>query len=107
MIGVLGGTFDPIHAGHMHIAEQVESRLPLTELHFLPCATPVHRDIPQVSDAQRVQMIELAIAGISKFKLNHLELERGRSILYGRYLAPDQGTESNQHHNPDFGRRRF
>ena len=77
MIGVLGGTFDPIHAGHMHIAEQVESRLPLTELHFLPCATPVHRDIPQVSDAQRVQMIELAIAGISKFKLNHLELERG------------------------------
>ena len=77
MIGVLGGTFDPIHAGHMHIAEQVESRLPLTELHFLPCATPVHRHIPQVSDAQRVQMIELAIAGISKFKLNHLELERG------------------------------
>lgn len=77
MIGILGGTFDPIHAGHLQIAEKVESSLALNELYFLPCATPVHRDMPQVSDAQRVQMIELAIAGNSKFRLNRLELDRG------------------------------
>ena len=77
MIGILGGTFDPIHAGHLQIAEKVESSLALNELYFLPCATPVHRDMPQVSDAQRVQMIELAIAGNSKFSLNRLELDRG------------------------------
>ena len=77
MIGIFGGTFDPIHAGHMQIAEQVESSLSLDEIHFLPCAIPVHRDTPKVSDAQRVQMIELAIAGSRKFRLNHLELDRG------------------------------
>jgi len=77
MIGVLGGTFDPIHLGHMQIAEQVQSRLSLDEVHFLPCAIPVHRDLPQISDTNRTQMIELAIAGNSSFRLNTLELDRG------------------------------
>jgi nicotinate-nucleotide adenylyltransferase len=77
MIGILGGTFDPIHMGHMHVAEQVQSRVLLDEIHFLPCAIPVHRDTPRVSDANRVQMIELAIARNSRFRLNTLELDRG------------------------------
>ncbi len=77
MIGILGGTFDPIHTGHMQVAEQVQSLVSLDEIHFLPCAIPVHRDTPRVSDANRVQMIELAIAGNSRFRLNALELDRG------------------------------
>jgi len=77
MIGILGGTFDPIHTGHMQVAEQVQSRVSLDEIHFLPCAIPVHRETPWVSDANRVQMIELAIAGNSRFRLNTLELDRG------------------------------
>jgi nicotinate-nucleotide adenylyltransferase len=76
-IGILGGTFDPIHKGHLQVAEQTFSQLGLDELHFLPCATPVHRDLPRASDADRLQMIKLAIADHAGFKLNTLELVRG------------------------------
>jgi nicotinate-nucleotide adenylyltransferase len=61
----------------MLVAEQVQLRLSLDEVHFLPCAIPVHRDIPRISDANRIRMIELAIAGNSRFRLNTLELDRG------------------------------
>ena len=76
-IGILGGTFDPIHLGHMLVAEQVQLCLSLDEVHFLPCAIPVHRDIPRTSDANRISMIELAIANNGRFRLNTLELDRG------------------------------
>jgi len=76
-IGILGGTFDPIHLGHMRVAEQVQLRLSLDEVHFLPCAIPVHRDIPRTSDTNRIRMIELAIASNGRFRLNTLELDRG------------------------------
>ena len=76
-IGILGGTFDPVHKGHLQIAEQVLSLLDLDEVHFLPCANPVHRDLPQASNAARLQMINLAIAAHTAFRLNTLELDRG------------------------------
>ena len=76
MIGILGGTFDPIHLGHLHIANQVVSRLKLQQLQFMPCALPVHRDKPQASAAHRCKMIELAIAERPEFELNSLELQR-------------------------------
>ncbi|MFA9420257.1 MAG: nicotinate (nicotinamide) nucleotide adenylyltransferase, partial [Gammaproteobacteria bacterium] len=76
-IGILGGTFDPIHKGHLQIAEQVLSQLGLDEIHFMPCANPVHRDMPRANNADRLQMIKLAIAGHPGFRLNTLELDRG------------------------------
>ena len=77
MIGILGGTFDPIHLGHLHIASQVMARLELQQLQFMPCAQPVHRNGPCASAAQRSCMIELAIDDQPAFVLNTIELQRG------------------------------
>lgn len=76
MLAILGGTFDPIHLGHLHIAEQVEARLRPCQLHFMPCALPVHRGLPRASTRHRCAMIELALRDHEKFILNPLELER-------------------------------
>ncbi|MDH3761493.1 MAG: nicotinate-nucleotide adenylyltransferase [Gammaproteobacteria bacterium] len=76
MIGILGGTFDPIHNGHLHIALQTASRLPLQRVQFMPCALPVHRDQPHASAQQRCDMIELALAEYRDFELNTLEIDR-------------------------------
>lgn len=77
MIGIFGGTFDPIHNGHLHIARSVLSLLNLQQLQFVPCARPVHRDSPRASADQRCAMIELALAGEARMRINRLEIERG------------------------------
>ena len=76
MIGILGGTFDPIHNGHLHIATQVTMCLQLEQVQFMPCALPVHRDHPQATAQQRCDMIDRALAEHRNFVLNTLEIER-------------------------------
>jgi nicotinate-nucleotide adenylyltransferase len=75
MTGILGGTFDPIHLGHTHIASQVVTRLGLQRLEFMPCALPVHRGSPHASAQHRCEMIELAIKDTPAFSLNRTELQ--------------------------------
>lgn len=77
MIGIFGGTFNPIHNGHIQLAKQALDKLALDEVHFLPCANPVHRGAPQVSSTDRLNMINLAIAAEDRFVANTLELDRG------------------------------
>lgn len=76
MIGILGGTFDPVHNGHVHIARQLVSRLGLEQLQFMPCALPVHRSLPRASALHRRAMLELVIADQPAFSLNTLEIDR-------------------------------
>ena len=77
MIGILGGTFDPVHNGHLHIAREALRRLRLDHVQFMPCALPVHRGTPGASARQRCEMLELALADEPRMVLNRLEIDRG------------------------------
>ena len=76
MIAILGGTFDPIHKGHIHIASRIHERLPVEQVQFMPCAVPVHRAQPLASAEQRCAMVELEIDGDARFALNRMEIDR-------------------------------
>lgn len=75
-IGLLGGTFDPIHLGHLHLGRELQRHYRLSKVHFIPCLQPVHRPAPIASPAERLTMVELAIADEPNFVLNKIELER-------------------------------
>lgn len=76
-IGVLGGTFDPIHIGHLVVADEVTARLGLAEVLFVPAGQPWLKANTRISAAKhRVQMVRLAIAGKPYFKLSTMEIER-------------------------------
>ncbi len=76
-IGVMGGTFDPIHIGHLIVAEEVRVRLNLAEVLFVPAGQPWLKPNSPVSAAEhRVQMVRLAIVDKPHFKLSTMEIER-------------------------------
>ena len=76
-IGIFGGTFDPIHLGHLVLAEQCREQCELDEVWFVPAAIPPHKQDAAISPAaSRCAMIEFAISGTPNFKLDRLELER-------------------------------
>ncbi len=76
-IGVLGGTFDPIHNGHLAVAEQAVARLKLSEVIFMPVGQPWLKKAQRISSSEhRLQMVRLAIAGKPYFKMSAMEIER-------------------------------
>jgi nicotinate-nucleotide adenylyltransferase len=75
-IGVLGGTFDPIHYGHLRLAEELAERLRLEEVRLVPSGTPPHRSAPAVAAGHRLAMTRLAAAGNARFKVDERELRR-------------------------------
>ena len=74
-VGVLGGTFDPIHFGHLHLAETARECLQLGALRFIPAGTPPHRDAPQVSAQHRLEMVRRAVASNPAFSVDAREVD--------------------------------
>lgn len=73
---LFGGTFDPIHYGHLHPVEALAREVGLQQVTLLPNNVPPHRPQPEASAAQRVEMVRLAIAGHPLFDLDQRELQR-------------------------------
>ncbi|WP_022952263.1 nicotinate-nucleotide adenylyltransferase [Leucothrix mucor] len=76
MIGVRGGTFDPIHTAHLRATQEVAEALSLSQVRFIPGKLPPHRSQPDATADQRLAMVELAIASNERFIADDRELRR-------------------------------
>ncbi len=75
-IGIFGGTFDPIHIGHLRVAEEFRSAFELDRVLMMVAATPPHRDPPVVSPEDRLQMVKLAVREFPGLTASDIELVR-------------------------------
>ncbi len=76
MIGIYGGTFDPVHFGHLRTALEVKEALELEQVRFIPCRLPPHRNPPFFSPEQRLNFLQTAIADEPGFVVDTRELDR-------------------------------
>lgn len=83
-IGLFGGSFDPVHRGHLHLAQTAREALDLTEVRFLPCQVSPHKTgSAPAAAADRLAMLQLATAGLPWAVVDDLELNRdGPSFSY-------------------------
>jgi nicotinate-nucleotide adenylyltransferase len=94
-IGILGGTFDPIHFGHLRMAQELGESLNLSEVRFMPAARPPHREEPHSAGTHRAELVRLAIAGNPLFSIDMREFGReGPSYMFDTLgsLRADLGT---------------
>lgn len=75
-IGLYGGSFDPVHLGHLRTALEVSELLNLDRVHFLPSRLPPHREAPRAEADIRVRMLEAAVANVDGFHVDQRELQR-------------------------------
>ena len=77
MLGVLGGTFDPVHHGHLRLALEVRERLGLERVHLVPSSTPPHRDVAAATGQARAELLRAAVADREDLVVDTRELVRG------------------------------
>lgn len=90
-VAVFGGTFDPVHHGHLRSGVELAERLHFAEVRMMPCASPVHRDAPERSAIHRTAMLELAVGPDPLLQCDRRELLRG-----GRSYTVDSLIELRQ-----------
>lgn len=83
-VGVIGGTFNPIHLAHLYIAYEAKEQLKLDKVIFMPAGSPPHKDIKNVlMPSLRYKMVELAIESYEDFEISNYEIEKlGYSYTY-------------------------
>jgi len=75
-VGVLGGTFDPVHNGHLRLAMEMATALEMAHVRLVPCARPPHRGAPTASPGQRAKWIRVAVSIEPRLRLDDRELLR-------------------------------
>ncbi|CAN5778280.1 nicotinate-nucleotide adenylyltransferase [soil metagenome] len=76
-IGIFGGTFDPVHLGHLMLASELHHALNLDQTLFVPARRPPHKDAREISDdGDRLAMVRLAIADDARFRVSNIEIDR-------------------------------
>lgn len=76
-IGILGGTFDPIHMAHLRMALELYESLDLAKVHVIPCYSPVHRKTPSASPEDRLKMVQCAVGNEPALIADDREIRRG------------------------------
>jgi nicotinate-nucleotide adenylyltransferase len=79
MIGIYGGSFDPVHLGHLQTATSIKNELDIDRLFMLPCFEPVHKNSLNYTPNQRLQMLNLAIKEFTSLEIDTREILRGGS----------------------------
>ncbi len=97
MIGIFGGTFDPVHYGHLRSALEVKDNFGLDEVRLIPCAKPPHRKLPAANAKMRLQMLELSINNQPGLKIDTRELDR-----YEQHQAPSYMIDTLKSLRQDF-----
>ena len=85
--GILGGTFDPVHRGHVALAQAALAELPLSEVLWLPSGSPGHRATPVAGARHRLAMLKLATAGNARYRIDAAELDRDEPTYSVHSLA--------------------
>ena len=82
MIGIFGGSFDPVHLGHLKTAKSIKKELNFERLFLLPCHDPVHKNSLHYSPKQRLEMLNLAIKDYPSLEIDTREIDReGNSYM--------------------------
>ena len=79
ILGVFGGTFDPVHFGHLRLAEEAISHLGLSAIRWIPAGRPPHRGTPEVTAAQRLAMVLRSTAENARFFVDPAEVDAERT----------------------------